>query len=631
MESSPLTQVIFKSPISFPQVCPFSNRLISFQAHAHVTKAAQLTSSAAPSPSVEILRLASAEHAQAATLFGKAASTTSDVEAGRTLHLMCSHHQKLADALLEAANIKANPKAAANSAGSATPLRTDSPEASNQRRGTPEDLISTQAFPPLTPPQTSQQHPYQPGAGLSTRIGKSTSSLLATNLASKRGILPAGQTLSPILSPTSTPGATSRRVPGEDFFTSNSVQPTSNPLLMLPPDRYTTKDAQGRSGNVSEIQAQASDLPFNKFYTSLETFVSKIGSPLAAPLGFAGMDLTLDNKDATTAAAAADGELVEGPTVSAQPDKDGYGYGYNVTDLVQNLVPKAWWSGQDERQAKGVSTKGRGLFGARGAWQHSGANESFYVVPEDRPQKTGLGANLPVSYAAVAGKLPSTLSEEPNPSPLRPKKTEHTPRRNRVAGPGDQAPETIPEEGDGSDVTVELDTSKTMEELVLENQQLRQLSDTLSRRLHKWEVNGRDSRAMLDRSLMLYRSNTNNKSSSDLNSSNGESEIQLKREVALWRSKVVEQQAEMEMMKSEIDTLKAEVEKQRREAEKATKKANSYKEQWDRLKMNARRRQELAATGGMTSREGSHGPESGVKILPGIGRGGGTMDASGIR
>lgn len=62
--------------------------------------------------------------------------------------------------------------------------------------------------------------------------------------------------------------------------------------------------------------------------------------------------------------------------------------------------------------------------------------------------------------------------------------------------------EKMPERGESR---ADLDQGKTMEELMLENQQLRQAPDNLSWRLHKWEVNARDSCTMLDRSLMLYR------------------------------------------------------------------------------------------------------------------------------
>ena len=302
------------------------------------------------------------------------------------------------------------------------------------------------AFPPLPPPpgsqgQHSQTHGHHP------RLGKSTSSLLASNLASnlasKRGIPTGmgmhgahggGQVLSPVVS-----SATGRRgdvgyareaLGGQGQGPHYSVTPTSNPLLVMPPDRHP----QGGQRRERGAGAQKQDQAFGRFYTSLESFVSRIGSPLAGPLGFAGMDimgeggdgkvtdskklqkntekekdkevdkaekgkdrskgvdagLVVVDKDTPVDLGPAP-ELIDGSTVSAATsDKDGYPYGYGVADLVQNLMPKAWWSGQEEATKSMGKAGGRGIFGGGGGtrgvrgrlgntgWQGN-VNESYYV------------------------------------------------------------------------------------------------------------------------------------------------------------------------------------------------------------------------------------------------------------
>lgn len=197
------------------------------------------------------------------------------------------------------------------------------------------------------------------------------------------------------------------------------------------------------------------------------------------------------------------------------------------------------------------------------------------MVPTTKGDKT-----FPISYAAVAGRAPSPPPEASEDfSPLRPKKTDGGRRaRGTVDIP---TTETIPE---GDESKADLDQGKTMEELMLENQQLRQATDNLSRRLHTWEVNARDSRAMLDRSLMLYRNKSGTEGGSfgsvgDDKTADREKELQM--EIRGLSGKLVELEAKIEQLKSELD-------REKKENERSTKKANYYKERWDKLKMDAR-------------------------------------------
>ena len=284
----------------------------------------------------------------------------------------------------EAGSVKASSKPpVSGGSGTNAPIliRSGSPgpnshsETPTLRRGgssNTESDFSPQGFPPLS-------HHSQ-GVALSnqSRLGKSTSSLLASNLASKRGI-PLQSALSPVLSPATTPGASMRR--GNDFFTSNQLSQHLD--AQRGPNTGTGPTSRNSRGGLQSTRdaTKQPEAGYNRFYSSLETFVSRIGSPLAGPLGFAGMDLVPEVKEASSP--TTDGELIDGSTVPAHPDKDGYSYTHGVTEMVQNLMPKAWWSGQDQGQSK-ATTKTRSIFGGAGGgkgvrtgWQ--GGNESYYV------------------------------------------------------------------------------------------------------------------------------------------------------------------------------------------------------------------------------------------------------------
>jgi len=62
--------------------------------------------------------------------------------------------------------------------------------------------------------------------------------------------------------------------------------------------------------------------------------------------------------------------LVDGSTIPAHTGKGGYSYGHGVTEMVQDLMPKAWWS----RQGQGASQAGCESYGdiwCGGWWEGS--------------------------------------------------------------------------------------------------------------------------------------------------------------------------------------------------------------------------------------------------------------------
>lgn len=118
---------------------------------------------------------------------------------------------------------------------------------------------------------------------------------------------------------------------------------------------------------------------------------------------------------------------------------------------------------------------------------------------------------------------------------------------------------------------------KTAEELQVENQALKQLSDTLSRRLHMWEMNAQSSSMALQHSLRaLQRSQI-------VSSEGGAGKPTAGSEDPLEKIKALEDQ---------VRTTRREMERLDRENEKLRAVVSRYREKWEKLKEGARMRRE---------------------------------------
>jgi len=135
---------------------------------------------------------------------------------------------------------------------------------------------------------------------------------------------------------------------------------------------------------------------------------------------------------------------------------------------------------------------------------------------------------------------------------------------------------------------------KTMEELALENQALKHLSDTLSRRLHMFEMSAQTSTAALTQSIrslhmsplttpLLSPENSRGKNSGKTLDTRGADEGLLKRIAEL----------EEILRRSDARTRKKE-----EENAKLKETISKYKEKWESLKAGAKARRERERNGG---------------------------------
>ncbi|KAI9044314.1 uncharacterized protein KD926_001545 [Aspergillus affinis] len=412
---------------------------------------------------------ASEEHDLAAGEFATAAQNSSDPQALRTLHLLEQHHKRLASILrFQHEN---PPSAGANAPLSAEP-------------GSPK------ASPSI---QDAQQQP--PKLSGHARLPKRETSSIASNLASARGIpsqprraTPASPTLSSQQAGARMTDGPAKIRTGESrlrgaqahtskdrlYRTSSTSKNSWSPAVGSPTDvtsqQYVPSDAvEPRHGS----RQPDTEEPFQRFYSTFEGLISK----LSAPLAFAGLPLGSDASPQAESSrkSYADTKLDRHQATSSRSTK-------SAEPDISRIFSRA--ALQAIRDSPGG---GSGTGGPTG-----GPAESFYVVPT-----TG-GT---VSYAGILGRAEREARrnslEEGDDDFVDARETPVSPElRHSFTGSGKG------KNGRANDrLTTNLQNPKTMEELQMENQALRHLSDTLSKRLHMWEVNAQSSSIALQQSL----------------------------------------------------------------------------------------------------------------------------------
>ena len=309
-----------------------------------------------------------------------------------------------------------------------------------------------------------------------------------------------------------------------------------------------TRSAHGPKSNVSNgsseespkqetvgAEANPNDEPFQRFYSTFENLLSR----LSAPLAFAG--LPLGNEDtAPVPKPAKTGE--ERDVTSTESD---------LTRMFSKAALRAVRDGNNPAGAGG---------------------DSFYVVPS-----TG-GT---ISYAGIlsraeqerraAAALDATITTEDEFVDAREVPQPPSPTWPRTAGRRNPAPGT-----------------KSMEELQLENRALKQLSDTLSRRLHMWEVNAQSSSLALQQSLRAMHASP---PASDAGGGGGAGTARA---------------ADADLVKELEEQLRA----TSRENAKLKEVVARYRSKWEKLKEGARMRRE--GGGASKSDEGRDEPLPGM-------------------
>ncbi|GFF74029.1 hypothetical protein IFM61392_04981 [Aspergillus lentulus] len=522
-------------------------------AHTHARNAVLETRKANPVA-------ASEEHDLAAGEFATAAQNSFDREALRTLQLLEQHHKKLAQILrFQHEN----------------PVSTTS--AATAQTGTGES--ETTKISPISPEQAQQQPPRLVG---NTRLPARETSSIASNLASARGIPSQPRRASPVSPAVSSQQAGARMTEGPSKLktgesrlrgtqahnlrdrpsgVSASKQPWSPPVTSpteITSQQFVPPEAvePGRQKN----KTTPSEEPFQRFYSTFEGLISKISAPLA----FAGLPLgseTSTQSDQARRKSSADTKVDRHQATSGRP-------GQFTEPDVSKIFSRAALRAIRDSNGNGAGNTA----------------ESFYVVPT-----TG-GT---VSYAGILTRAEKEARrnsfDEADDDFVDARETPASPElRQSVTGSRGRASRA-------ADKLTSLHNPKTMEELQMENQALKHLSDTLSKRLHMWEVNAQSSSMALQQSLKAMHHHNGPWPDHPYGAQSSSA--------AVSPSAAMDSDQRMKELEDRMRRNEKELERVRRENEKLRDVLGRYRERWEKLKEGAktRRAEGRAATGSSTA------------------------------
>ncbi|GFF61834.1 hypothetical protein IFM62136_05162 [Aspergillus lentulus] len=522
-------------------------------AHTHARNAVLETRKANPVA-------ASEEHDLAAGEFATAAQNSFDREALRTLQLLEQHHKKLAQILrFQHEN----------------PVSTTS--AATAQTGTGES--ETTKFSPTSPEQAQQQPPRLVG---NTRLPARETSSIASKLASARGIPSQPRRASPVSPTVSSQQAGARMTEGPSKLktgesrlrgtqahnltdrpsgVSASKQPWSPPVTSpteITSQQFVPPEAvePGRQKN----KTTPSEEPFQRFYSTFEGLISKISAPLA----FAGLPLgseTSTQSDQARRKSSADTKVDRHQATSDRP-------GQFTEPDVSKIFSRAALRAIRDSNGNGAGNTA----------------ESFYVVPT-----TG-GT---VSYAGILTRAEKEARrnslDEADDDFVDARETPASPElRQSVTGSRGRASRA-------ADKLTSLHNPKTMEELQMENQALKHLSDTLSKRLHMWEVNAQSSSMALQQSLKAMHHHNGPWPDHPYGAQSSSA--------AVSPSAAMDSDQRIKELEDRMRRNEKELERVRRENEKLRDVLGRYRERWEKLKEGAktRRAEGRAAAGSSTA------------------------------
>ncbi|EZF34951.1 hypothetical protein H109_07126 [Trichophyton interdigitale MR816] len=568
---------------------------VRMPAHTHARNALHETRKSNPVA-------ASEEHDLAAGEFATARLSITDPSAVRTLRLLEDHHKQLA-AIIRFQH--ENPPSAA--------------EAERKLSGGAEELAPNPTASPVTHrgsglaagPQYPQQHSKQqhhhqqqqqqqlqqqqyvqhPPRLLSQTSFGSRNSSIAGNLASARGIPSQRQHANPV-SPTVSAQNARARMAGSPV---QARQRDGRRADQLSTDPQASQNNRSREGNrswaqpisptrataqeyvspyikdtaIAGLKSITGDEPFKRFYSTFEGVISK----LSAPLAFASLPLGVD--------AASQPRLLSGQKAPAADTKT------NTDAAVADFTS---FSDKDPDVSKLISSAAlRAIKDKDGHFGSQNPAESFYVVPTTGGMISYAGILSREEKEAVKDSLESVEDDfvdasenPPSPEDFMQKGTGTT-KLDRST--------TLPPRKNKGDHPRSL---KTVEELHMENEALRHLSDTLAKRLHMWEVNAQSSSLALQQSIRAMHnqhailpslqtspaaSTTGDPMSSAVPSAAAASDMRIRELQELIKNN----ERELEKVSRENEKLRAVVER--------------YRERWEKLKEGARVRREGAGNG----------------------------------
>ncbi|KAI9832786.1 MAG: hypothetical protein M1819_004006 [Sarea resinae] len=547
---------------------------------------------------------ASEEHELAAGEFASAAKTSGDAEALRTLKLLEQHHQKLAEILKfrESQHSYPNPSGEISETSDNAPVASPAPAAS------------------------STSSPYK--AAVSQRNpSRDLTSSIASNLASARGIPSSqqrrGAPISPTLSaqhaggkmlgnPTKPRASETRKKQGspstnnERVKSSHGAQPSSLPAVA---ESRESKHSPGvdlaskeevADQDEEEEEAKASDEPFQRFYSTFEGLLSR----LSAPLAFAGLPLTSDEPPTPTPSKPETPQpTTTTTTTTADPD---------VTSLFSRAALRAL------REENGSSN----------------AAESFYVVPTTGGtiSYAGILSRPEQDYHTHSRNQHSLSSSHTSQDFVDARETpvQHHQHQNQVPPPifsrrassNKALSSTSSSTAAVAGRTQDPASTKTLEELHLENRTLKQLTDALSRRLHMWEANAQNSSLALQQSLrsMNHPSSPHHQTSPSPYeapaSTSASPATKTQTQTQPPSQPPIQAQADVDIASrlTSLETQLRETEAARIRTEKENEKLRDvlarYRDRWSKLKEGAKNRREGA--GGASTASGNAGLGGGV-------------------
>ncbi|KAG9189343.1 hypothetical protein G6011_06211 [Alternaria panax] len=537
---------------------------------AHLVQAHDHARTAATATSTNSVATAGQEHDLAATAFHNAQQDTHDAEARRILSLLEDHHRKLAGLIKEAPRKEKKTTDATKHPSESSTLSSSATNSSSQ--------TAASNTPSPTPPTSRRRLPQ---------------SSIATNLAEKRGIPSAKRTTS---------GA-SANVPGAVAGRSEQLSTPVRDLLAQQSRKAepgVPRDAtkQPKDASLRPASPPAED-NFSRFYSAFGGVISAISAPLA----FTSLPLN-PAAPSPVSETHREGKSSRAKSRSHSPE---------ASRTVKSSVPDL---------AALISKPALRALREDGA---PGPNESFYLVPTSSggvtyasvlrdPNATNASPNTPLNAIDEgSGSLRGSSHEEfvdarENVGPPSPTKARRPPSRGN-SSTAVTAQRSIPA-GRGSGL-------KTMEELALENDTLKTVIDKQAKRIQMWELNSQNSFNALAQS---FRTRGPGRGSSDPNAlaqalaaqginhlpappsppipgqaqqlptSSGQAPTAAPDSDAAKR--IADLEAMLASQNAKVNDLMSNNEKLAKQNERNTQVLSRYREQWEKLKAGARKKEQ---------------------------------------
>ncbi|KAL1956220.1 hypothetical protein VTO42DRAFT_7480 [Malbranchea cinnamomea] len=522
---------------------------------------------------------ASEEHDLAAGEFASAAQSSVDPVALRTLRLLEQHHKQLAELLRFKHENSPAPAPPVSTPITMTPI----PQVTQTTSSEPLPLTTSST--PSTAAVPSSE-PLQQPPRLSTpgRPRHRDPTSIASSLATARGIRSRPSQGSPIAPTLSAQNAGAKMV-GSPAKTKQASFPhtevegqksrPTDPAVQSPIKAQTQETAPSDTGGspMTGLRSLANEEAFQRFYSTFEGLISKFSAPLA----FASLPLGTDTTHQ---------RRISGQKSAADPKVDRQSALGDVSSRPQKAPD----------MSKLISSAAlRAIKDKNGPYSSNNVAESFYVVP------TSGGM---ISYAGILSRAEKEArrDRDRDRDSVEDNDDDFVDAREEPSSP--EMFHSLMNEGKSSKAG-QMDRSKggkTMEELQLENTALRRLTDTLSKRLHMWEVNAQSSSMALHQSLRALQ-----------NRPIPSPTYQISPSASTAPDKAAPLPADLSMRVKELEEMlqrnEKELQRVQRENEKLKSVVGRYRERWEKLKEGARARREGDTGGAGKSPATPPGPE----------------------